>query len=271
MRKLPLKLSMLILAFIQVPLVQASHHENAALVGAIAGDHRSEANKARDMYRRPAETLRFFGITKDMTVIESWPGGGWYTEILAPYLKDGGQFIAATYDRNPDSQKSWMKRLNQNFDDKFVAHPETYGNITAVGLLPSDNPALAPPGSVDAILDFRNAHNWIKTEADSMIKTWYKALKPGGIVGLVDHRMDDDKEYNPDIGYVHEKQIIDAMVKHGFKLDARSDLNRNPKDTKDHPKGVWTLPPVLTLKDQDREKYLAIGESDRMVLKFVKP
>jgi len=270
MRKLPLMLSILILACIQIPLAHAAHHKNAALTAAIAGDHRSEKNKARDVYRRPAETLRFLGITNGMTVIESWPGGGWYTEILAPYLKGNGQLIAATYDRNPDSQKSWMKRLNQNFNDKFVAHPETYGTITVVGLLPSDNPELAPPGSVDAILDFRNAHNWIKTEADSIILAWHKALKPGGIVGLVDHRMDDAKEYNPDIGYVHEKQIIDLMAKHGFKLEARSDLNRNPKDTKDHPSGVWTLPPTLALKEQDRDKYLAIGESDRMVLKFVK-
>jgi predicted methyltransferase len=270
MKKLPLILSVAILLCSQMPLVKASHHEDAGLNAAIAGDHRSESNKARDSYRRPFETLRFLGITDKMTVIESWPGGGWYTEILAPYLKNGGQLIAATYDRNPDSQKSWMKRLNQNFDDKFVAHPETYGNIAVVGLLPSSNPELAPPGSVDAVLDFRNAHNWIKTDADNLIMAWHKALRSGGIVGLVDHRMDDDKEYNPNNGYVHEKQIIDAMAKHGFKLEARSDLNRNPKDTKDHPKGVWTLPPTLALKDQDREKYLAIGESDRMLLKFVK-
>lgn len=270
MKKLPLILSVAILACIQLPLVNASHHEDADLRAAIDGEYRTDKNKARDIYRRPYETLRFLGITNNMTVIESWPGGGWYTEILAPYLKDHGQLIAATYDRNPDSQKSWMKRLNQNFDDKFVAHPENYGNIKVVGLLPSANPDLAPAGSVDAVLDFRNAHNWIKADADNIIMAWYKALKPGGIVGLVDHRMDDDKEYNPNNGYVHEKQIIAAMAKHGLKLDARSDLNRNPKDTQDHPKGVWTLPPTLTLKDQDREKYLAIGESDRMVLKFVK-
>jgi predicted methyltransferase len=270
MRKLPLTLTLLILACIQFPTVQALHHENKTLAAALAGEHRSEANKARDKYRRPAETLAFFGITNDMTVIENWPGSGWYTEILAPYLKDNGQLIAATYDRNPESQKKWMHRINKNFDDKFVAHPETFGNIKVVGLLPADKPELAAAGTVDAVLDFRNAHNWIKADADNIIMAWHKALKPGGIVGLVDHRMDDDKEYNPSNGYVHEKQIIDAMAKHGFRLEARSDLNRNPKDTKDHPRGVWTLPPVLTLKDQDRDKYLAIGESDRMVLKFVK-
>lgn len=271
MNKLSLMLSTAILAFIQIPLVQASHHENTDLLAAVAGDNRSEANKARDAYRRPVETLSFFGIKNNMTVIENWPGGGWYTEILAPYLKNKGQLIAATYDRNPESQQPWMKRLNQNFDDRFVSHPEIYGNIKVVGLLPADNPELAPAESVDAILDFRNAHNWIKADADNMIMAWHMALKPGGIVGLVDHRMDDDKPYNPDNGYVHEQQIIAAMARHGFKLEARSDLNRNPKDTKDHPKGVWTLPPTLTLKEQDRDKYLAIGESDRMVLKFVKP
>ncbi len=270
MRKLPLMLTAAMLAFIQVPQANASHHEDATLQAVIAGAQRSEANKARDKYRRPYETLRFFGIRKDMTVIESWPGGGWYTEILAPYFKDKGQLIAATYDRNPDTQKAWMKRLNQNFDDRFVAHPEIFGNIKVVGLLASANPDLAPAGSVDAVLDFRNAHNWIKASPDNMIMAWYKALKPGGIVGLIDHRMDDDKDYNPDNGYVHEQQIIDLMARHRFELAARSDLNRNSKDTKDHPRGVWTLPPTLALKEQDQDKYLAIGESDRMVLKFVK-
>jgi predicted methyltransferase len=200
MRKLILMIPITLLMCLQFSVATAASNTDKALQKAVANELRSEKNKARDAYRRPYETLQFLGITADMTVIENWPGGGWYTEILAPYLKDKGQLIAATYDRNPDTQKSWQKRSNKNFDEKFVADPENYGNVKAVGFLPSAKSELAAAGTVDAVLDFRNAHNWIKGDPDNIIKAWYKALKPGGIVGLVDHRRDDDKDYNPGSG-----------------------------------------------------------------------
>ncbi len=237
----------------------------------VSGDHRTEANVIRDVYRNPQETLKFFGITENMTVIESWPGSGWYTEILAAYLKDNGKYIAATYNRNPDTQKSWQARLNKNYDEKFTANKETYGDIKVVSFAPGSDKELAMPGTVDAVLDFRNAHNWVKSAASEVPSTWFKSLKKGGIVGIVDHRMDDNKPYIPANGYIHETQLIEIMEKEGFKFVGKSDVNSNPRDTKDHPKGVWTLPPTLAEKDANRNKYLAIGESDRLVMKFMKP
>jgi len=272
MKKLTLFFSMILVAIFQVPAIADKHGDHAdKLAQVLQGEQRSEKNKARDTFRRPAETLSFFGINESMTVIESWPGGGWYTEILGPYLKDSGKLIAATNDRNPETQSDYSKRANQRYDDNFVAHPDKFGPITVVGLDTGGDSVLAAPGTVDAVLDFRNAHNWIGEGEDAIVKAWFNALKSGGIVGLVDHRMDEGREIPKRNGYVHESTIIGIMERNGFKLDAKSDLNANPKDTKDHPKGVWTLPPVLALKDEDREKYVAIGESDRMVLKFVKP
>ena len=272
MKNLTLIISAALLAFFNLPLIANDSADSGdKLTRVLNGDQRSEANKARDMYRRPYETLTFFGLTENMTVIESWPGGGWYTEVLGPYLKDSGKLIAATYDRNPETQGDYYRKANQKFDDKVIAHPEVFGTVTVVGLTPDAASVLAEPGSVDMVLDFRNAHNWIRKEPDSIVKAWYNALKPGGIVGIVDHRMDEGKEIAQRNGYIHESTVIDVMERNGFKLEAKSELNANPKDTKDHPKGVWTLPPSLALGDQDREKYLAIGESDRMVLKFVKP
>ena len=245
--------------------------ENDSLKMAVKADHRSEDNKARDKYRKPHEVLSWFGVKPDMTVVEIYPGGGWYTEILGPYLKDQGQLIAAVYDRNPETQAKWMAGANQRYADNCLSKPEVYGNIKAVDLVLPDKTELAPEGSVDMILDFRNAHNWVKWGEEAMVTSWFKALKKGGTVGLVDHRMDDDKEYNPRNGYVHQKQMVELMEKHGFKFAGSSDLLRNTADTKDHPKGVWTLPPSLALGEQDRDKYLKIGESDRLTLKFVKP
>lgn len=272
MKNLTLIFAAAIVAVFHLPVIandDATHPDKLAQV--LMGSQRSEANKARDVYRHPFETLKFFGINENMTVIESWPGGGWYTEVLGPYLKDSGKLIAATYNRDPETQGDYYKRANQRYDENFVSHPEVFGPITVVGLSPEPLAVLAEPGSVDMVLDFRNAHNWIQKKPDSIVKAWYNALKPGGIVGIVDHRMDEGVEITKRNGYIHESTVIDVMERNGFKLDAKSELNANPKDTKDHPKGVWTLPPSLALGDEDRDKYLAIGESDRMVLKFVKP
>jgi predicted methyltransferase len=241
------------------------------LKAVIASDQRPAEDKARDQYRRPYETLSFFGIRDDMTVVEVYPGSGWYTQILAPYLKDKGKLIAALYDRNPETQKEWMPGYNKQFTDKFVGKPDVYGNIEVVDMVPPDRIDLAPAGSVDMILDFRNAHNWIEAGGDQVAAGWFKALKRGGVLGIIEHRRDENKPHDPESGYIHQKRIVDLMVKHGFALEATSEMNSNPKDTTDHPQGVWTLPPSLALGEDASAEYLAIGESDRMTLKFVKP
>ena len=245
--------------------------EDEQLKAVIAGDQRTAEQKARDVYRHPYETLRFFGIRDDMTVLEIYPGGGWYTQILAPYLKEKGKLIVAIYDQNPKTQKKWMVGYNKEFTDQFVGKSDAYGKIEVVDMVPPDRVELAPAGSVDMILDFRNAHNWIESGGDEVAAGWFKSLKKGGVLGIIEHRRDADKKPDSESGYVHQQRIVDLMVKNGFELAATSEMNSNPKDTTDHPEGVWTLPPGLALGKDESAKYIAIGESDRMTLKFVKP
>lgn len=259
----------------------AAHHEmdtttSAALDAAIAGDHRSDKNKARDKFRRPKETLEFFGFRSDMTVVEIWPGGGWYTEILAPALKDSGKLYAAHYSVNPSF--GYQRRYFGTFLTKLGENAKLYRDVEITTL---DFPYaldIAPVGTADMVLTFRNAHNWVNPgygahAAALSFKVMFDALKPGGVLGVVDHRWPDPKTEDPnaDNGYVSEERIIKLAKGAGFELAARSDLHRNPKDDHEHPQGVWTLLPSLALGDDDREKYIAIGESDRMMLKFIKP
>ncbi len=237
----------------------------------IAGDHRTPRYAARDKYRHPSQTLTFLGLKPDMTVVEIWPGGGWYTEILAPYLKQRGKYFAAH--RNRDTSNTRILAGIKRYDAKLKARPDLYGEVI-VTELSRNKTAIAPPGSADMVLTFRNVHNWMKFGFDDTIfQAMFKALKPGGILGVVEHRADPDEFPDPQTlsGYVQEEQIREMARAAGFKFKAKSEINANPKDSRDHPKGVWTLPPALRLKDKDREKYLAIGESDRMTLKFVKP
>jgi predicted methyltransferase len=245
--------------------------EDDHLKAVIAGDHRTADEKARDQYRHPYESLRFFGIRHDMKVLEIYPGGGWYTQILAPYLKDKGTLIVAVYDRNPKTQKEWMVGYNKKFTDRFTGKSDLYGKMEVVDMVPPKRVDLAPAGSVDLILDFRNAHNWIESGGEQVAAGWFKALKKGGVLGIIEHRRNEDKKSDSESGYIHQKRIVDLMVKNGFKLEASSEINSNPKDTSDHPEGVWTLPPGLALGEEKSAEYLAIGESDRMTLKFVKP
>ncbi len=241
------------------------------LKSVIAGDHRTPKYAARDKYRHPHETLNFLGIKPEMTVVEIWPGGGWYTEILAPYLKERGRYFAAH--RNRDTKEARILRGIKRYDEKLAARPDLYGEVI-VTELSRNKTAIAPQGSADLVLTFRNVHNWMKFGFDQTIfDAMYAALKPGGILGVVEHRADPEEFPDPQAlsGYVHEEQVIELAETAGFKLVAKSEVNANPKDTRNHPKGVWTLPPSLRLKDKDREKYLDIGESDRMTLKFIKP
>lgn len=238
----------------------------------IAGEHRSAQSKARDQYRHPRQTLEFFDIHSYMTVVEIWPGGGWYTEILAPFLKDEGQFYAAHF--FADSSVPYFKQSLLKFIEKTNASPDIYGNMQLTVLQPPQKLEIAPEGIADRVLTFRNVHNWMKAgQAQTVFKAMYTALKPGGLLGVVEHRNPTHIKQDPQAvsGYVREDYVIQLAEQAGFKLLDKSEINANPKDSANHPKGVWTLPPTLRLEEQDKEEYLGIGESDRMTLKFVKP
>ena len=231
----------------------------------VESSSRNEANILRDVYRNPLETLSFFGLESDMTVIELSPGGGWYTEILAPYLKESGDLIVAHF--NPDLG-GYYERSRSRFEKK-IRDKEIYEAMTIVNL----DSQFSKPGEVDAVLTFRNLHNWIGPQLDVILTGAYLALKSGGILGVVEHRAEPGTsiEGMKKSGYVTEEWAISEVEKKGFVLLARSELNANPRDTKNHPRGVWTLPPSMAMKEQDKKKYEAIGESDRMTLLFQKP
>ncbi len=244
----------------------------STLQQAINGNHRSEQHKNRDQYRHPLKTLTFFDLQPNMTVVEIWPGRkGWYTEILAPYLKDKGKLYTAQFSNN--SGIPYFRKSLKVFTDKLNAQPDIYGNTIITTLQPPKEINIAPKGTVDRVLTFRNVHNWMKNgQAETVFKAMYNALKVGGILGVVEHRAKTGSAQDPKAlsGYVTEKYVINLAEKVGFQLVTKTKINANPNDSTSHPKGVWTLPPSLRLKNLDRAKYIAIGESDRMTLKFVK-
>jgi predicted methyltransferase len=242
-----------------------------ALDNVLAGEHRSEENRARDRYRHPKETLLFFGIRLEMSVLEVWPEPGWYTEIIAPLVKQKGKYYAGVIAPDPNSR--YVSERLDAYRQKLAARPDLYGSV-AVVTFPSDGGNVVPPGSLDMVVTFRNIHNWMARDtASKAFATMYKALKPGGVLGVVEHRGDPAAAQDPKAksGYVNEDYAIRLIEAQGFKLVAKSQVNANPKDTKDYEQGVWTLPPTYRLGDEDREKYAEIGESDRFTLKFVKP
>jgi len=243
------------------------------LKAAVAAEHRSVGNVARDPWRHPYETLSFFGVKPTDTVVELSPGpGGWYTEILAPYLRDKGQLIAAADD--PASPSAYAQRSAARFKAKLGALG-VYDKVQVTAFDPARGKLdIAPAGSADVVLTFRNVHNWMNSgSAQAVFDAAYKALKPGGTLGVVEHRLPASRaeDAKGGSGYVHEATVIRFAEAAGFKLAARSEVNANPKDTADHEGGVWALPPTYGNKDKDRARYAAIGESDRMTLKFVKP
>jgi predicted methyltransferase len=246
----------------------AAGSSRAALAAALAAPNRTPANLARDRYRHPAETLAFFGVDPTDTVVEIWPGGGWYTEILAPYLAERGVYYAATP----------AGRGTERFQAFVAANPTAYGRVRIATFPMAAGGTPVPPGTADVVLTFRNVHNWMGSESGESIapeafRQLYAMLKPGGTLGVVDHRLPEsaDSARERSSGYLKTSTVRSLAEGAGFRFAGSSEINANPKDTADWPQGVWTLPPTLRLKDQDREKYLAIGESDRMTLKFVKP
>jgi predicted methyltransferase len=246
----------------------ATQGSYAALSAAVANPQRTPANTVRDQYRHPLETLSFFGVEPNHTVVEIWPGGGWYTEILAPYLATGGTYYAAVP----------AGRAAERFQTFIATDPSAYGKVRVATFPMSAGGTPVPAGTADVVLTFRNVHNWMGSETGQSIapeafRQIYAMLKPGGILGVVDHRLPEtaDTARERSSGYLKVSTVRRLAEGAGFRFAGASEVNANPKDTADWPEGVWTLPPTLRLKDKDREKYLAIGESDRMTLKFVKP
>lgn len=255
-----------------------------SMTDAVSGDWRSDDEKARDVWRNPAETLDFFEVDAGATVVEIWPGGGWYTNILAPYLASGdGTLIAAVWDTNVFEGER-LERIEQRIADfkaVYEADPDLFGTLSYSAFSAESGP-LAEAESVDVVLTFRNVHNWMGGDYTAKFFTdAYAALKPGGVLGVVEHRLPSSAEQDPRAasGYVHEDFVKALASAAGFEFVEGSEINANPADTADHPFGVWTLPPVSRTTDRegnapegfDASIYTAIGESDRMTLKFVKP
>ena len=263
-----------LITILNLPASTAVADENIDQLRAAAnGEHRSDAYKSRNQFRHPAATLDWFGIKNNLTVVEIFPGGGgWYSEVLAPYLRDNGKLYAASYDS--ESEVEYLRRSHKKYNDKLAANPEVYDKVIVFEFAPPNKPLLQPEGQADMVLTFRNVHNWLNNDtAEQVFSAMYQVLKPGGVLGLVTHRGDDHmvgKAWSKK-GYVPEAEVMRLAEEAGFQFVDKTEINANPKDTKDHPKGVWTLPPTYRLGDEDREKYAAIGESDRMTMKFVKP
>ncbi len=247
---------------------------DAALAAAVASTQRPAAERERDRYRHPLATLSFFGVRPDMTVVEIWPSTGWYSQILAPYLREHGHYYAAGAPASLPNASAETKQSVAALQQIFTADPARFGTPTLTEFRPPLRVDIAPPASADLVLSFRNVHNWIAGDYEqAAFDCFFAALKPGGRLGIVEHRgkpgesLDEMKKS----GYVSEAYIKALAHNSGFEFVAESGINNNSKDRKDYPEGVWTLPPTLTLGDKDRAKYLAIGESDRMTLKFRKP
>lgn len=247
--------------------------ERSQWVDTLNGEHRSTAHAMRDSHRHPYQTLVFFGLEPEDHVVEIWPGGaGWYTEILAPLLRNKGQLTVAHF--SADSEVGYFVRSHKSFAEKLTKHPTTYNQVLMSVLQPPSDLKITQPGSADKVLTFRNIHNWIKSgHAEQVFNAMFTALKPGGVLGVVEHRAVAGTSIDEMIrsGYVTEQYARQLAERSGFIFVGSSEVNANIKDSTLHPKGVWTLPPSLRLGNVDRDRYNAVGESDRMTLKFIKP
>ena len=262
-----------VIIFLLLTMLFSGCAENGedALDAAISGTHRDSTNVARDVYRHPKETLSFFGITPDMEVLEILPGGGWYTEILAPYLRDDGLLAVASFGH--EHSVEYLRGIHNKLVEKFDGEPEIYGKVVLGVFQGEAYLENFEDASFDMVLTFRNTHNWIRRGGvEDIYRSFYRVLKPGGTLGVVQHRAEPGSvaRESAELGYVPESYLIGLLEGMGFELVEKSEINANPKDTRDYPDGVWTLPPTYRLGDKDRAKYTAIGESDRMTMKFVK-
>ena len=256
---------------------------DARIERAMSGDHRSEENIDRNRYRHPVGTLTFLGLEDGMTVMEIWPGGGWYTEILAPVLRDHGKYIAATYDADVPDQPEYRYRLQKTLLEKFSSRPDIYDQAEVAPFSPPASASLGASDSIDLLLTFRNTHGWVGDElAQAIFAEFARVLKPGGILGVVQHRAEQgtDPVKTSKMGYLSEQAVMDLARGAGLYLEARSEVNANPADSRDHKEGVWSLPPGLAvcrdIEGEDEatacmDQYRKIGESDRMTLRFRKP
>jgi predicted methyltransferase len=251
-----------------VAAAEAQLHADTAIAAAVDSPTRSESNRARDVWRHPRETLGFFGVEPDDIVVEIWPGGGWYTEILAPLVREGGGYHAAGNGGVLGGARALAAK-----------DPATYGHIRyaafPAGAADATEPKV-PDGTADVVLTFRNVHNWIMPDppfGEEAFRQMFAMLRPGGTLGVVEHRLPEsaDPAREKTSGYLKVSTVRRLAEGAGFRLVATSEIKANPADTKDHPNGVWSLPPSLRGKEVGRERFLAIGESDRMTLKFVKP
>jgi predicted methyltransferase len=272
--RIPLRLGLFGLALATAAFAAHADSHETALERAIASPKRSEANRARDVYRHPKETLEFFGFRPDQRVLELWPGGGWYTEIFAEALAAGGGSLTVTnFDANGPQDKP-PYRFAREFAQLLASDPARFGAVKVVEVAPPERLSFGPDASYDLIVTFRNNHTWLNGGYhDAVYREAFRALRPGGVLGVTQHRAADgaDPAVSAKSGYVSEAAVVDAAKRAGFELAARSEINANPRDTKDYPEGVWTLPPAYRLGEKDRARYAAIGESDRMTLRFVKP
>jgi predicted methyltransferase len=265
---------MMLMAVTATASALAANAASDPLAAAIASPARTPKFVVRDKYRHPYETLRFFGLRPSQTVVEIWPARGWYMEILAPYLHDQGRYYAAIEAANVAGASREAKENAEFLRKRMADDPAHFGRVIITEFHPPQLTEICPPGTADVVLTFRNVHNWIAAgDQQAMFDAFFKALKPGGVLGVTEHRAKPGTslEEMSKSGYTDEAYVKKLAAKAGFRFEAESPVNDNPRDTKDYPEGVWTLPPTLTLGDKDRARYLAIGESDRMTLKFVKP
>lgn len=265
------------------PLFAADLPVEARIEQAMLGDHRSAPNIERNRYRHPVGTLTFLGLQDGMTVLEISPGSGWYSEVLAPVIRHHGQYLVASFDPDVEGQPEYRYGLHQQLLEKFSASPGIYDQVAVIAFSPPDSASLGEAASVDLVLTFRNIHGWISDQvAEQVFGEFERVLKPGGILGVVQHRAAHgaDPEVGAESGYVSEEAVVALARSAGLYLEARSEVNANPADRKDYAEGVWALPPGFAMcreigAEPDREAcqapWRAIGESDRMTLRFRKP
>ena len=252
-----------------IPLISFKSFSDELLKNAIQNQNRKIENIKRDKYRNPYTTLNFFGINKEMKILVIIPGRGLYTEILAKYMKNSNNFYVAQYDP-PQFAVEILTKIQNEFEKYFLDNQDQFGKFKYISIN-EDFDILSEKNKFDMVLTFRNSHNWLKNKkAEEMYNSIFKIMKKGGVLGIVQHRANESSTFNYKAGYVKESFLIKLVEKQGFKLIDKSEINSNPKDLKNYEKGVWTLPPTLRLGEKDRLKYLKIGESDRMTLKFIK-